>query len=262
MRTNKDIAAHTPIIEASLRMSKELLETTDVLILCGGLGTRFRQVRQDIPKCLAPVRNRPFIDYLLSIIVAQGFNRIVLATGYLGYQVETHVKRRDDAVYIFAREETPLGTGGAIKCSKGLIYSDPFLVLNGDSYIDFPLKKLLEKNKASNADISILLSSTRTNSDCGNVELGYNQRVTSFTEKYGKSSSSYTNAGIYCLRKHVLDALPQHEPISLEKECLPLWINRFLVTGVTTEREIHDIGTVDRYVAAQNMQFGILESHE
>jgi D-glycero-alpha-D-manno-heptose 1-phosphate guanylyltransferase len=64
----------------------------DVLILCDGLGTRFREVREDNPKALAPIQGTPFIDLLLDDLIAQGFLRIILATGYLGNQIEHHVK--------------------------------------------------------------------------------------------------------------------------------------------------------------------------
>ena len=84
---------------------------TDALILCGGLGTRFRVVMEDIPKALAPVQGTPFIDLLLDDLIAQGFLRIILATGYLGNQIEHHVKQRKDAEYIISNESKPLGTG-------------------------------------------------------------------------------------------------------------------------------------------------------
>ena len=65
-------------------MSVNKVQKTDVLILCGGMGTRFREVREDIPKALAPIQGTRFIDLLLEDLIAQGFSRIILASGYLG----------------------------------------------------------------------------------------------------------------------------------------------------------------------------------
>ena len=65
-----------------------------MLILCGGLGTRFKDVRNDIPKALAPINGKPFIDLLLDDLVYQGFTRIIFATGHLSNQIEQHVKQR------------------------------------------------------------------------------------------------------------------------------------------------------------------------
>ena len=108
----------------------------DALILCGGQGTRFRAVQEDIPKALAPFRGSAFIDLLLDDLVSQGFERIILATGFLSNQIEDHVKSRNDAEYIISLEPKPLGTGGAIKFAAGHFRSNPVLVMNGDSKID------------------------------------------------------------------------------------------------------------------------------
>ena len=116
-------------------MLKISVGETDVLILCGGLGTRFREVRKDIPKALAPIQGTSFIDLLLNDLVDQGFRRIILATGHISSQIEQYVKRRRDAEYIISSEPKPLGTGGAIKLAEQHIRSDLILILNGDSRI-------------------------------------------------------------------------------------------------------------------------------
>ena len=85
-------------------MSEVRTGDTDVLILCGGLGTRFKDVRNDIPKALAPINGNPFIDLLLDDLVYQGFTRIILATGHLSNQIEQHVKQRTDIEYIISCE--------------------------------------------------------------------------------------------------------------------------------------------------------------
>ena len=110
---------------------------TDALILCGGLGTRFRVVREDIPKALAPVQGTPFIDLLLDDLIAQGFSRIILATGHLGDQLENYVKQRTDAEYVISKEPKTLGTGGAIKYAEKHFQSSEIMVMNGDSRTNF-----------------------------------------------------------------------------------------------------------------------------
>ena len=85
-------------------MSVNKAQETDVLILCGGMGTRFREVMEDIPKALAPIQGVPFIDLLLNDLIHQGFQRIILASGHLGSQLEYHVNQRNDAEYIFSCE--------------------------------------------------------------------------------------------------------------------------------------------------------------
>ena len=116
-------------------MSVSKVQETDVLILCGGLGTRFREVREDIPKALAPIQGVPFIDLLLNDLVDQGFRRIILASGHLSSQLEYHVNQRTDAEYIISCEPIQLGTGGAIKFAEKHFRSKQILILNGDNYL-------------------------------------------------------------------------------------------------------------------------------
>ena len=99
-------------------------EIPDVFILCGGLGTRFREVREDIPKVLVPINDVPFLDLLLNDLVDQGCQRIILGTGYLSDQIEAHIQQRRDAEYLISLEELTLGTGGAIRHALPLFQSE------------------------------------------------------------------------------------------------------------------------------------------
>ena len=99
-------------------------EIPDVFILCGGQGTRFRAVRDDIPKALAPINGIPFLDLLLDNLIIQGCQRIILGTGYLSEQIEFHAKKRSDGEYLISREDNPLGTGGAVHQALPLFNSE------------------------------------------------------------------------------------------------------------------------------------------
>ena len=85
-------------------MSKVRTGNIDVLILCGGLGKRFRKIRNDIPKELFLINGKPFIFLLLDDLVSQGFTGIFLATGYLSNLVEQHVKQHTNIEYIISCE--------------------------------------------------------------------------------------------------------------------------------------------------------------
>ena len=182
-------------------MSLSKLQKTDVLILCGGLGTRFREVREDIPKALAPIQGSPFIDLLLDDLIVQGFRRIILATGHLGDQIERYVKRRSDAEYIISNEPKTLGTGGAIKFAENHFGSDQVLVLNGDSRIMFHFPSLFEFHKNCQADMSILLSSSTKGAEYGNVVLSEENRITTFSKKPSESNVACVNARVYVINR-------------------------------------------------------------
>ena len=223
---------------------------TDVLILCGGHGTRFRAVSQDIPKALAPIQGQPFIDLLLDDLVSQCFQRIILAIGHLGEQIEAHVEQRRDVEYLISREEQPLGTGGAIRHALSLMQSENVLVMNGDSHIAFSIKELLEFHKTKRAEVTVLLSSATQGTDYGNVELENNERVVTFHEKPTKSFSSLINAGVYLIESTLIQQ-QLAGPASIEKEWLPRWAEETRVFGIVTSNPVYDIGTLERFQIAQ-----------
>ena len=234
-------------------MPKISVGETDVLILCGGLGTRFREVRDDIPKSLAPVQGSPFIDMLLDDLISQGFRRIILATGHLGDQLEDYVNRRVDAEYIISNEPKPLGTGGAIKFAENHFCSNHVLILNGDSRIIIDIPSLFEFHKKFRADMSILLSSTTKGTDYGNVVLSEENRITTFSEKPSERTSAYVNAGVYVINRSLLNSLQPDKQYSLEKDCLPSWIHSHRIFGMLTDKEVCDIGTQERYKTCQTI---------
>ena len=234
-------------------MPKISIGGTDVLILCGGLGTRFREVRNDIPKSLAPVQGTPFIEMLLDDLISQGFRRIILATGHLGEQLEDYVNRRVDAEYIISSEPKPMGTGGAIKFAENHFCSNHVLILNGDSCIIIDFHSLFEFHKKFRADMSILLGSTTKGTDYGNMVLNEKNRVTSFLEKPSESNVACVNAGVYIINRSLLSSLQPDKQYSLEKECLPHWIHMHRIFGILTDKAVCDIGTPERYISSQTI---------
>jgi NDP-sugar pyrophosphorylase family protein len=231
-------------------VSKETKET-DVLILCGGLGTRFRAVREDIPKALAPINGDPFIDLLLNDLINQGFRRFILATGHLGSQLESHINQRTDEEYIISREPIPLGTGGAIKFAEKNFRSKQIFIFNGDSHIPFHFPSLFEFHKNCRADMSILLSSATKGADYGNVVLDVENRIILFSEKPSESTSDCINAGVYVINRSLLNSLQPDKQYSLEKDCLPSWIHANRLFGMLTDKAVCDIGTPERYINSQ-----------
>src|SRR5450432_1909982 len=107
-------------------------------VLCGGLGTRLRSVLSDRPKSMAPIAGVPFLQLLLEDLRSQGITEAVLGTGYLAEQIEGYFGKGDQLGMglRYSREQAPLGTGGALKLAEPLL-SDPLLVLNGDSYVEW-----------------------------------------------------------------------------------------------------------------------------
>ena len=88
----------------------------EAIILAGGLGTRLRDVISDLPKPMAPINGRPFLEYLISNLKTHGFTRIILSIGYMGEKIEQYFGSDYDGIeIIYSRESEPLGTGGALR---------------------------------------------------------------------------------------------------------------------------------------------------
>ena len=222
----------------------------DAFILCGGQGTRFREVREDIPKALAPINGVLFLDLLLNNLVAQGCRRIILGTGYLSKQIENHILQRHDAEYSISQENQPLGTGGAIRHALDFFQSENFLVLNGDSYIAFSVKALLNFHRLQLAEVTVLLSSATQGTDYGNVELGDDHHILSFHEKPKQSKAHLVNAGVYCIQRDLIK-LQAERKASLERDWFPQWLSRKRVLGMVLSESLYDIGTRERFELAQ-----------
>ena len=221
-------------------------EMPDVFILCGGQGTRFREVREDIPKVLVPINEVPFLDLLVDDLVEQGCQRIILGTGYLSDQIESHIKKRNDANYLISVEKLTLGTGGAVRHAFNHFQSDQVLVLNGDSYIAFSVNTLMQFHISRHSETTILLSSGTRGADYGNVVLDKDHRILSFQEKPQRSEGQLINAGVYCLQ-HELIRQQSGGKASIERDWFPQWIFSNRVLGMVLPKPFYDIGTRERF---------------
>jgi D-glycero-alpha-D-manno-heptose 1-phosphate guanylyltransferase len=222
-------------------------------VLCGGAGTRLRPVLADRPKAMALVSGTPFLQLLLDRLKSQGVGDVILGTGYMAERIERYFGSGNElAMRIrYSREHQPLGTGGALKLAEPLI-SDPVLVLNGDSYVEWSLVPMLELFAAKNADVVVVLQAVADVSRYGSVALDHHGRITQFIEKGVRGGPGLINAGIYLLRKEIVRDLPEGQAISLEREVFPSLLHR-QVYGLVCHGLFIDIGIPDDLRQAQTL---------
>lgn len=115
-----------------------------VMLLAAGLGTRMRPLTDHTPKPLLPVRGRPLIEHHLLRLAAAGYTDVVINVSHLGEQIEAHLGdgARLGVSIAYSREATPLETGGGIFRALPVLGAQPFLIVNGDVWTDFPLQRL------------------------------------------------------------------------------------------------------------------------
>jgi len=224
----------------------------DVVILCGGLGTRFRSVSSDKPKALAQIHEKPLLDIILFFFLNHGYQKFILCTGHLSEKIEKYYQNSPFSKFvIFSREPRPLGTGGAIKNSENHITTENFFVANGDSFCDIDLPAFHDfHHEKKNAQISMVLAPQKDREDAGNVLLDEDSHsIISFAEKNQSKGKKYINAGIYIFHKKVLEHIPKEQNFSLEYSLFPQFINKGFY-GFASDNQVIDIGTPDRYKKA------------
>ena len=228
-------------------MEQDRVANIDVLILCGGFGTRLKEVDKGRPKPMVEIHGHPFLDVLIQYVSSFGFRRFILCTGFKSEVIEQHFyKKNDGNTYIVSKEQEALGTGGGIKNAEASILSFPFMVLNGDSICRINLKDFVEFHEVNNATASMVLATVDDVRDYGSVTISDKHEIDGFDEKSNLTSGpGSVNAGIYLFEKKILNEIAKQQKISLEHEVLPLLIGQRLF-GFASEERLFDIGTPAR----------------
>jgi len=211
----------------------------EAVILCGGFGTRLRSVLADRPKCLAPVQGKTYLDYLTAFLERQGIESIIFATGHLSEQVEAWVQKETRPwKSSISKEETPLGTGGALRLAAMQVSSPHFLAFNGDTFLDVDCQKFMQFHTACKADVSLSVLQVPDTADYGRLEIE-GDKVNHFNEK-GMSGAGIINAGAYAISKDFILQSPL-KPMSFEKEILTQTNAKLF--GFRVDGHFLDIGT-------------------
>lgn len=218
------------------------LSKIDTVILAGGLGTRLNPVLKDKPKCLAPIKGRPFIDILLDECIDQGLRRFIICVGYLKEQVIEHLSDRNDCEIVFSEEEEQLGTGGALKNAISQIKSDPVIVMNGDSISRLRIKDMLLFHTENIADGCVAIKQVNNGKRYGRVVLDDFTRIISFNEKNGVGKSNWISTGVYLFARHLFSHFQNKYPFSIETDIFPIIVKKQKIIGFKTQDYFLDIG--------------------
>lgn len=216
------------------------------VILAGGMGTRLKSVVSDLPKPMAPVNGKPFLEYLLQQLISSNIRDVILSVGYKWEVIRDCFGNGEDrGLNIqYAIENEPLGTGGAIREASRLVNDDTFLVMNGDSFFDIDICSLFQYHRAVQANVTLALVAMENISRYGCVELDSNSEIINFHEKRG-NGQGLINAGIYVLDSDFAHQIPPGN-ISFEKDLLPRRTGG-KIFGAVREGYFIDIGIPEDY---------------
>ena len=221
----------------------------EAIVLAGGFGTRLREVVPDLPKPMAPVAGKPFLEILLCSLARKGFTRVVLSLGFMSEKIIAHFGDRYAGIDLVYEVETqPLGTGGAIRAALTRCMKDHAFIFNGDTYLDIEADEIELLWQTSRHPV-IVVREVPDVARFGSVEMR-GGRVQRFFEK-GNTGPGLINAGCYVLPKYILNAFPLGSPFSLETDFFAGNLQRLRFEGFVTHGRFIDIGVPDDYARAQ-----------
>jgi NDP-sugar pyrophosphorylase family protein len=191
------------------------------VILAGGFGKRLRPITDSCPKPMIKILDKPIIEWQIQFLAKNNIREIIICVGYLKEQIINHIASgsRFNVKVAYTVEEEPLGTGGALKNTYGLLKDekDGFFMINGDILTNIDFKILADKNKHNTLAVVPLTS------PFGIVDFDEQQNVTGFKEK-PNIVDKWINAGIYFFNEDVFSFLPDKG--NIETTALPEMANQ------------------------------------
>ncbi|CAN2185081.1 GCD1 Nucleoside-diphosphate-sugar pyrophosphorylase involved in lipopolysaccharide biosynthesis/translation initiation factor 2B, gamma/epsilon subunits (eIF-2Bgamma/eIF-2Bepsilon) [Candidatus Nanopelagicaceae bacterium] len=221
------------------------------ILLVGGMGTRLMPLTRDTPKPMLPIAGLPVTEHQLLAAKRAGIKTIVLATSYLSEVFTPYFgdgsKWGLDVRY--AVEETPLGTGGAIKNAAAALNltagsDEPIVIFNGDVLSSHDLGKQIQEHVANRADVTLHLTHVEDARAYGCVPVDENGRVTAFLEKMENPITNTINAGSYVFHPSVIETIAANTVVSVERDVFPALVTAGKkIYGYVEDAYWLDIGT-------------------
>lgn len=209
----------------------------DLVILAGGRGSRISKITKKVPKPLIKINNLHFVQYLLNFYSKYNFNKIYILAGYQGEKFRKFQNTTVNLIPVKCiQEKNPLDTGGALNQLRKKINNN-FILINGDSFVDYDVKKFLKNKFKKNEVGKILLvknKNYKTNNKLSNLKIDKSKKII-----FG---GDLMNAGVYLFNKKIFNYL-KSKKISIENEILPKLIRCKLIKGFITNGNFLDIGT-------------------
>lgn len=231
-----------------------ILASMEAIVLAGGLGTRLREAVPDLPKPMAPINGRPFLEYQLDYWIEQGVSHFILSVGYKHELISRHFGPAYRGVPVaFVVESEPLGTGGGlVLASRMLSPEDPVLVLNGDTYFAVELKSLLEFHLDRNADVTLALFRTPEDGRYMGIQIDCDGSIRSLKTAAGERGG-LANGGVYLFRRGFFESSSWQpgQRLSLEDDILGHALESGKrIVGLEVSAKFIDIGVPGDYARA------------
>lgn len=224
------------------------------VILAGGYGTRVKHLLPNIPKPMASVVDKPFLEWIICYLKQQGINQQIISTGHLGEVIEEHFKTHQvKGIDIYCcRENEPLGTAGGFINAVQQVNVSPkaWLVMNGDSLIVANFGELV--NYLDDPEVGCVILGVWVNdaSRYGSLVFDESKTLINFAEK--KQGQGIINGGVYLFRNEILEQFPSRFPLSFEYDIFPTLLRKKVKIKVhPIQAPFLDIGTPETLPKAE-----------
>ncbi len=226
----------------------------EAIILAGGFGTRLKSVVNDVPKPMAPINNEPFLNYVFDYLKHYQIEHVVLSTGYLSEKIVEYYKTVYKGIKVsYAKEETPLGTGGGIRLAMTKCTTKDVLVLNGDSFFDVDINTHYKNHSCKIGHCTLALRKVDDAARYGTIVLGSENVIETFKEKDNIEHAGLINGGVYILNREVyLNKTEENVSFSIEKDFYEKKIKELQIFGFEYDGYFIDIGIPEDYKKAQD----------
>jgi D-glycero-alpha-D-manno-heptose 1-phosphate guanylyltransferase len=224
----------------------------EAIVLAGGFGTRLKDMVADVPKPMAPIAGRPFLEILLSLLAQKGFSRVVLSLGFMAEKISGYFGSQFAGMDIFyIVEDRPLGTGGAIRLAFEACEQDHAYIFNGDTYLDLEVDLIEQQWQAKRHPI-IVGRQVPDTARYGRIVVE-GERIISFAEKK-ITGPGLINAGCYVLSRDTLAGFTLNQNFSIETQYFVPEVERSTFCVFVTKTTVFiDIGEPEDYFLAQTL---------
>jgi D-glycero-alpha-D-manno-heptose 1-phosphate guanylyltransferase len=193
---------------------------TSAIILAGGLGTRLREAVPGLPKPMAPIGGRPFLECQMDYWIGEGVDHFVLSVGYMRNIIIDHFGDSYCGISIdYAIEEEPLGTGGGLLLALKKARGDTVLILNGDTFFEVSLTEILKFHRDKKSQWTFALFSSNEDGRYMGVNVSVDGRINSLKSE-SSSVGALASGGIYVADKVFLKKFSFPKKCSLEDDIL------------------------------------------
>ena len=220
------------------------------ILLVGGRGTRLKPLTNQTPKPMLPVAGMPVTERQLLAAKKAGITTVILATSYLSEVFTPYFGdgSKWGMKLLYAVEEQPLGTGGAIRNAASLVdFADSieeFVIFNGDVLSGHDIAAQLDFHRRNQADATLHLIEVADARAFGCVPTDSNGKVLDFLEKMEHPITNAINAGCYIFNSSVISQIPKDTVVSIERETFPQLVKSGRpVFGYNEQSYWLDIGT-------------------